>query len=252
MRTQSSRKPEERGAEQLQVTVQRLVDELTAQPQLHSQTGIRALLLLLSSSYVRNELKCEDLGELLSPWTFLSSLANICTACYCGIVLTQGEIAVSEATILAFACAAFLQWLTLVQYLRHHAHFYIVMRTLARGMPALLQFLIGVVPIFIASTVFACSLFGVNTIRFDGLVRSAITLFAVSPGRITLKSLLKDCRYTCHLQVLNGDVVRETFQVTLANEYTWFTQAIVQAFLYFFISMFIYVGKCLCKVQCVF
>ncbi len=135
---------------------------------------------LLANPFIREGMEAGDLAELLSPWIFLSSLANACTFFYCGFVLMKGEVAVSRDTTLAFACAAFLQWLTLVQYLRHHAHLYIVMRTLARGTPALLQFLLGVVPIFVASTVFACSMFGVNTIRFDGLIRSAITLFAVS------------------------------------------------------------------------
>ena len=210
---------------------------------------LASLVKLLTSPHLRDELQVHDMGELLSPWTFLSSLANACTACYCGIVLTHGEVAVSHATSLAFACAAFLQWLTLVQYLRHHAHLYIVMRTLARGTPALLQFLLGVVPIFIASTVFACSMFGVNTIRFDGLVRSAITLFAVSSAASEYHASKLRC--TPSSQVLNGDVVRETFQVTLANEYTWFTQVVVQAFLYFFISMFIYVGKpCAVRILC--
>lgn len=41
---------------------------------------------------------------------------------------------------------------------------------------------------------------------------------------------------------MNGDVVRETFQMSLAGEYQGLMQALVQMFLYTFLFTFIYVG----------
>ena len=137
------------------------------------------LVLLVTSPYLRHRLSAWELAELLSPWTLLSSTANVAVAVYALMVLTEGEVSVSSAGTAAFAFGAFLQWLTLAQYLRHQAHFYIVMRTLARGTPALVQFLAGVVPIFLACVVFGAAVLGVNTTRFDGVVFTSITLFAV-------------------------------------------------------------------------
>lgn len=138
-----------------------------------------AITLLLTSPYTRGHLTAWELAEMLSPWTLLSTAANFMTLIYAVMVITLGEVSVPPEAAAAFAFGAFLQWLTLAQYLRHQAHFYIVMRTLARGTPALVQFLAGVLPIFAGCVVFAAAVFGTNTIRFDGMEHTAITLFAV-------------------------------------------------------------------------
>ena len=46
----------------------------------------------------------------------------------------------------------------------------------------------------------------------------------------------------CCSQVMNGDVMRETYQMILVNERRWWMQAMSQLFMYSFVFAFIYVG----------
>ena len=86
--------------------------------------------------------------------------------------------------------------------------------TLKHGLPRVLRFMVGVMPIMFGYAFFGMLYFGGSTTRFGTLGSSLVTLFAV----------------------LNGDVIRETFLDLMYVDAT-----VSQIFMYTFISLFIYV-----------
>jgi uncharacterized protein YybS (DUF2232 family) len=77
------------------------------------------------------------------------------------------------------ALGALLVWVTLLQYLKYYARNFVLARTLSRGLPQLLTFFVGSIPVFLAFCFFAVVVFGDIDFRFDGTSRAALTMFCV-------------------------------------------------------------------------
>lgn len=116
---------------------------------------------------------------------------------------------------LLHATAVLLLWACLVGYLGHNRHIYSIVLTLKWGTPRVLQFLVGVSPIFIGYALFGTIYFGNKIAAFGSLSSSMTTLFAV----------------------MNGDIILDTFDMFELHRYALSGKI----YLYSFISLFIYV-----------
>lgn len=135
-------------------------------------------------------------------------------ACFENVFRTCNQEPISTAAkfSLGFGCA--LLWTCVLKYLEGNASYSGLILTLRRGVPRVLRFLVGVLPVLFAYAVFGMSYFGELSTRFADFGSSMVTLFAI----------------------LNGDVIRETFL-----DLTPFYPTVGQIYLYSFISLFIYV-----------
>lgn len=116
---------------------------------------------------------------------------------------------------LLHASALLLLWSCLVGYLEHNSHIYSIVLTLKWGAPRVLQFLIGVSPIFLGYALFGTIYFGARIKEFGSMSASMATLFAV----------------------LNGDVILDTFDALDLHHFS----VSGKLYLYSFIALFIYV-----------
>lgn len=116
---------------------------------------------------------------------------------------------------LLHATAILLLWSCLVGYLEHNSHIYSIVLTLKWGAPRVLQFLIGVSPIYFGYALFGTIYFGARIKEFGTLSSSMATLFAV----------------------MNGDVILDTFDAFDLHHFSLSGKI----YLYSFISLFIYV-----------
>lgn len=116
---------------------------------------------------------------------------------------------------LLHATAVLLLWSCLVGYLEHNSHVYSIVLTLRWGAPRVLQFLIGVSPIFLGYALFGTIYFGTRIKEFGSMSASMATLFAV----------------------MNGDVILDTFDAFDLHHFA----VSGKIYLYSFISLFIYV-----------
>lgn len=157
--------------------------------------------------------------ELLSPWTVFKTIGNICTGLFASIMLISGKPLLGKNLTLLLALGGALEWISLMQYLKHHGSFYLFSRMFNKGIPSIMRNMLATVPIFVAFMIVACMIFGNLTERFDGVQWASIALFAVA----------------------NGDVVRETFQVTLQYQDSVITRLLAQIFMYAYTASFIYV-----------
>lgn len=116
---------------------------------------------------------------------------------------------------LLHASALLLLWSCLVGYLEHNRHVYSIVLTLKWGAPRVLQFLVGVSPIFLGYALFGTIYFGTRLKAFGSVGASAATLFAV----------------------MNGDEILDTFDALELHHF----RVSGKLFLYSFIALFIYV-----------
>ena len=77
------------------------------------------------------------------------------------------------------AYGGFLAWLTVVQYLRYNARYFVLIGTLRRGLPHIMRFFVGTTPIYMGFTMFGIVMFGDIATRFDGTLNASVALFAV-------------------------------------------------------------------------
>ncbi|GLE02890.1 hypothetical protein PINS_up011754 [Pythium insidiosum] len=108
-----------------------------------------------------------------------------------------------------------LLWASLVGYLEHNRQIYSIVLTLRWSAPRVLQFLVGVSPVFLGFALFGTIYFGPRVAVFGSLSASMMTLFAV----------------------LNGDVILDTFDALERHGFA--TSGTL--YLYSFIALFIYV-----------
>lgn len=155
---------------------------------------------------------------LVDPFFLVSTVANVCNVVYSCSALIVGTAAIPNAGRLVLGLAVALDWITLVAYLKYNGNYYLLQRTFATSAPAILRNVAGSLPIFAVFALLGMTLFGTLTERFDGLPWSSITLFAVA----------------------NGDVVRETFQMSLYYQVGFFFKALAQLIMYAFCASFIY------------
>lgn len=179
------------------------------------------LPLLRAVHRLRHESRHVTVRQLLTlvePWWLLSTLANTCNIAYAALVLAYGEAAVPGGGRLLLALAAAFDWLTMIQYLKFNGNYYLFVRTLLTSAPSIGRNIIGALPIYFTFVCVAVVAFGSLTERFDGFPWGAIAFFAVA----------------------NGDVVRETFQMSLYYQPSWPLQALAQITMYLFCAVFIY------------
>ncbi|TMW68226.1 hypothetical protein Poli38472_007898 [Pythium oligandrum] len=113
------------------------------------------------------------------------------------------------------ATALLLLWSSLVGYLEHNRQIYSIVLTLRWGAPRVLQYLLGVSPIFLGYALFGTIYFGPRIKMFGSLSASMMTLFAV----------------------MNGDVILDTFDALERHGF----MVSGKFYLYSFVSLFIYV-----------
>ncbi|KAE9009125.1 hypothetical protein PR002_g15705 [Phytophthora rubi] len=116
---------------------------------------------------------------------------------------------------LLHATALLLLWSCLVGYLEHNQHIYSIVLTLKWGTPRVLQFLVGVSPIFFGYALFGTIYFGNKIQEFGTLSASMITLFSL----------------------MNGDIIMDTFDALDLHHFN----VSGKVYLYSFISLFMYV-----------
>ena len=116
---------------------------------------------------------------------------------------------------LLHATALLLLWSCLVGYLEHNRHVFSIVLTLKWGTPRVLQFLLGVSPIFIGYALFGTIYFGNKIEEFGTLSGSMITLFSL----------------------MNGDAIMDTFDGMELHQFI----VSGKVYLYSFTSLFMYV-----------
>jgi hypothetical protein len=157
--------------------------------------------------------------SLLSPWLIISFLGESFLVLYSVWCLVVGEVAIPDEVNQLLAFGAALEWAALAKYVRHHGSLSLFERAFASAIPSVLRNFAATIPIFLSFATLVTMLFGDLTERFDGVIWSSISLFAVS----------------------NGDVIRETFQVSVQYEPTTLLRVVAQLVLYAYCVSFIYV-----------
>ncbi|ETV88852.1 hypothetical protein, variant 2 [Aphanomyces astaci] len=184
-------------------------------------------LIVLSGGYL-----------ILETWAFLGNVVNdtpswrvvlvqnlsgafvvvtnvITIACFLHAWSEAPVLVYVEPLSWTYAVASMGQWLSLLRFLSFNPRTYILGLTLKRGAPQVVEFLIGVCPLFVGYVLFGTIMFGATVPRFAGMAATATTLFALA----------------------NGDEIRDTF-VSLP----WHGQL----YLYSYIVIFAYVVLMVC------
>jgi hypothetical protein len=165
-----------------------------------------------------HNLPWRDKLRFFNLWFFITIISAV--FCIASSILTilsmtyQASARDATAFFLGFAC--FLSCINLVRYFEFTPRFYLLIMSLQKGMPNVLRFVIGVLPIFFGYALLGTAMFGAHTQYFSTVDQACVTLFAV----------------------LNGDVLRDTYDLT-DNMDPWLS-AVSRAYLYTFIALFIY------------
>ena len=128
------------------------------------------------------------------------------------------QLSLDDSLCFTFACCCALQWGSLVRYLRVNTRFHVLELTLRRGFPRVLQFLTGVLPIFVGFVLFGTVMFGTKVPRFRSASTTATALFSVA----------------------NGDEIYDTFNDVAYSPW------IGQIYIYCYIVLFSYVVLMVC------
>ncbi|OWZ11701.1 Mucolipin [Phytophthora megakarya] len=128
------------------------------------------------------------------------------------------RLSMNDTLCFTFASCCALQWGSLVRYLQVNTRFHILGLTLRRGLPRVMQFLVGVLPIFVGFVLFGTVMFGAKVPRFQSASSTATTLFSVA----------------------NGDEIHDTF-----NDVAY-TPWIGQIYVYSYMILFSYVVLMVC------
>ncbi|KAF4759185.1 Mucolipin-2 [Perkinsus olseni] len=183
--------------------------------------GIASALVSLSSlryrlEVVRKFLKdssVQDKVTVVNTWLVFSLVGNavqIVSVVYAFLV--ERPDIYTRLNLFGFSAAFAL--VSLVQYLAHFRSLYILYSTLAHGIPQILKFLVGVLPVYLSFVVCAVCLFGFHSHWFVSLGDSSNARFSL----------------------LNGDQIHDTFtnlkDVSVLGS---------RLFLYSFLALFIYV-----------
>jgi len=145
----------------------------------------------------------------------LAALVLLLVSSLWSLLFLKAHVPIHFGHRLLHATALLLLWSTAVGYLSHNRNIYSIVLTLKWGTPRVLQFLLGVSPIFFGFALFGTIYFG-NKIKMFGTVGSSMTtLFAI----------------------MNGDVVLDTFDAMELHGF----HVSGKMYLYSFISLFIYV-----------
>ncbi|CAI5744922.1 unnamed protein product [Peronospora destructor] len=172
-----------------------------------------------SSHFSRNPITLALSKKANDFWFWLVLAVNFATAvCLLATWRHAYRLSLNDTLCFTFACCCALQWSSFVRYLQVNTRFQTLGLTLRRGLPRVLQFLIGVLPIFIGFVLFGTVMFGAKVPRFQSASATATTLFSVA----------------------NGDEIHDTF-IDVA-----FTPWIGQIYVYSYMILFSYVVLMVC------
>lgn len=153
--------------------------------------------------------------DTLRQLVVLTALVLLLTSSTWSLFFLKAHVPIQFWHRLLHATAMLLLWSCLVGYLEHNSHVYSIVLTLKWGAPRVLQFLVGVSPIFLGYALFGTIYFGARIKEFGSLSASMATLFAV----------------------MNGDVILDTFDALELHHFA----ISGKLYLYSFIALFIYV-----------
>uniref|UniRef100_A0AAV1TRP2 Polycystin cation channel PKD1/PKD2 domain-containing protein n=1 Tax=Peronospora matthiolae TaxID=2874970 RepID=A0AAV1TRP2_9STRA len=152
-------------------------------------------------------------------WFCFALTVNVATAvCLLAAWRNTYQLSLDDSLCFTFACCCALQWGSLVRYLRVNTRFRVLELTLRRGFPRVLQFLTGVLPIFVGFVLFGTVMFGMKVPRFRSASTTATALFSVA----------------------NGDEIYDTFNDVAYSPW------IGQIYIYCYIVLFSYVVLMVC------
>jgi len=165
-----------------------------------------ARVVTIRNTLTWRDMRWGDVMKVLDLWVIVSTLGNLAAVvCSClkmrYYIVSHDHLNGYDAEeewyaiklTLGLACA--MQWVALLQFLAYFSELYILIRTMSRASPRVMKYMMAVFPIFFGYCFFGIAVFSGYSTRFTTLRDTAITLFAI----------------------LNGDVVRETFQELLQN-----------------------------------
>ncbi|KAG9390253.1 Polycystin cation channel [Carpediemonas membranifera] len=123
------------------------------------------------------------------------------------------HFAVPELLIrLAIGMGALLAFCNMLRYFEFDKNYYMLVMTLRRGAPILMQFIVSIMPIYFGFALCGVALFSQYSVKFSNFSQACVTLFAI----------------------LHGDVILETYDaIYLASP------VISRTYLYCFITLFI-------------
>ena len=162
------------------------------------------------------EISCRDKLKFFDMWFVMTLVATsfVITVSSFNMFHFVGDMGTMQWHKLMTGMGCALLWINVLRYFKHNANYFVLIRTLQRGVPKVGRFLVGVIPVFLAYAIFGVVYFGNYTERFGSITDSMITLFAV----------------------LNGDVIRETYlDIDVIQPF------VGQVYMYTFICLFIYV-----------
>ncbi|KAG7381505.1 Mucolipin-2 [Phytophthora pseudosyringae] len=158
-------------------------------------------------------------GAAKDFWFWFALAVNFVTVvCLLATWRHAYRLSLNDTLCFTFASCCALQWGSLVRYLQVNARFHILGLTLRRGLPRVVQFLVGVLPIFVGFVLFGTVMFGAKVPRFQSASATATTLFSVA----------------------NGDEIHDTF-----NDVAY-TPWIGQIYVYSYMILFSYVVLMVC------
>ncbi|KAL4166520.1 hypothetical protein KRP22_013778 [Phytophthora ramorum] len=158
-------------------------------------------------------------GAAKDFWFWFVIAVNFVTvACLLATWRHAYRLSLNDTLCFTFASCCALQWGSLVRYLQVNTRFHILGLTLRRGLPRVIQFLVGVLPIFVGFVLFGTVMFGAKVPRFQSASATATTLFSVA----------------------NGDEIHDTF-----NDVAY-TPWIGQIYVYSYMILFSYVVLMVC------
>ena len=121
-----------------------------------------------------------DQIEILNVWTLVAMAGCVCVLLFAGLALRErDDLMVDGALRVLVGLASLLLWLALIQYLEYDPRYYTLVLTIRRAVPRIVQFVGGIVPMFIGYCLLGTILFGDRTEYFGSLSKTAATLFCV-------------------------------------------------------------------------
>lgn len=122
--------------------------------------------------------------KFFNPWHVLGIISNlfcIVSSCMVFTNVTYQYFSL-DATNILLGLSAIFMWANIVQYLSHSPKFYVLIKSLRKGLPNIGRFIIGAAPLLIGYALCGMVLFGSYTESFQGFQNSLITLFSAANG----------------------------------------------------------------------
>ena len=122
--------------------------------------------------------------KFFNPWHALGLISNIfaiVSSCmvFANVVFQYFSL---DATNILLGLSAIFMWANIIQYLSHSPKFYVLIKSLRKGLPNIFRFIVGAAPLLIGYALCGMVLFGSYTEDFQDFQNSIVTLFAAANG----------------------------------------------------------------------